>query len=439
MAKPTVRTRTLPQDDSGCGWIALLPPHRPARPLVGEEHADCVIVGAGFTGLAAARRVAAHRPQWRVLLLDAQQAGFGASGRNSGFLVDVGHYRPKLGVEGNRRLVRLARAGIDELRGLVAAGGIDCAWTERGRLHAAAGDVGQRSLEVFCTGLIAMGEPYEQLDTASVAAETGGTGWRAAVRTPGTVMVQPAALARGLATTLPAGVDLREDSPVTAIDRGPQISVTTRDGTVRSPRLVLATNGFTPAVGFLRSRLFPLLTFASLTRPLTADEQAGLGGAPEWGLVPEEPFGSTVRRTRDQRILIRNTVIYSDKLGADDTRLARARKSHLRTLRLRFPRLEAVDVEYTWGGIVGVSLNEAQFFGQIEDGIWAAAGYNGVGVAIATASGSLLADLIVGADSTLLSDMRALPAPAWIPPEPLLGIGVRFETARRQRRAWEEL
>jgi glycine/D-amino acid oxidase-like deaminating enzyme len=58
-------------------------------------------------------------------LLDAQRAGFGASGRNSGFLVDVGHYRPKLGVEGNRRLVRLARAGIDELRGLVAAPGID--------------------------------------------------------------------------------------------------------------------------------------------------------------------------------------------------------------------------------------------------------------------------------------------------------------------------
>jgi glycine/D-amino acid oxidase-like deaminating enzyme len=433
------RVRTLPRDDSGCGWIALLPPPPPARPLVAEERADCVIVGAGFTGLAVARRLSAHCPQWRIVLLDAQRAGFGASGRNSGFLVDVGHYRPKLGVEGNRRLVRLARAGIDELRGLVAAHGIDCAWTERGRLHGAVGDVGRRGLDVLCAGLAAMDEPYEWLDHGAVTAETGGTGWQAAVRTPGTVMMQPAALAQGLASALPAGVDLREDSPVTAIHRGPQVRVEAGRGSVRTPRLVLATNGFTPAVGFLRRRLFPLLTFGSLTRPLTTAERAALGGAPEWGLVPEEPFGSTVRRTRDQRILVRNTVVYSAHLGADEARLRRARENHRRTLRARFPLLGSLDFEHTWGGVIGTSLNEAQFFGRIEDNVWAAAGYNGVGVAMGTVSGTLLADLIAGADSPLLADLRALPEPAWIPPEPLLGLGVRFETARRQARALEEL
>ena len=86
-----------------------------------------------------------------------------------------------------------------------------------------------------------------------------------------------------------------------------------------------------------------------------------------------------------------------------------------------------------------MSRNEGQFFGRIEDSIWAAAGYNGVGVAMGTVSGHLLADLIVGVDSPLLADLRALPEPAWIPPEPLLGLGVRFETARRQARAVEEL
>ena len=192
-------------------------------------------------------------------------------------------------------------------------------------------------------------------------------------------------------------------------------------------------------MGFLRRRLFPLLTFGSLTRPLTGEERALLGGAPEWGLVPEEPFGSTVRRTRDQRILVRNTVVYSADLGADGARLGRARENHRRTLRARFPLLESVDFEYTWGGVLGVSLNGAQFFGEIEDGVWAAAGYNGVGVAMGTVSGCLLADLIVGADSSLLTDMLGLPKPSWIPPEPLLGLGVRFETARRQKRAAREL
>jgi glycine/D-amino acid oxidase-like deaminating enzyme len=398
-----------------------------------------VVVGAGFTGLAVARRLATNCPQWRIVLLDAQRAGMGASGRNSGFLVDVGHYRPELGVDGNRRLVRLARAGIEELRRLVTLHAIDCEWTERGRLHGAVGDAGRRALELLCSGLDAMGESYEWLDVGAVAAETGGTGWQSAVRTPGAVMMQPAALARGLATSLPPGVQLYEDSPVTAVHRGAQVRVETTRGSARTPRLVLATNGFTPAVGFLRRRLFPLLTFASLTRALTAEERAALSGAPEWGLVPEERFGTTVRRTRDQRLLVRNTVVYSAHLGADEARLGRVRKQHRRTLRLRFPVCTSLDFEYTWGGVLGMSLNEGHFFGRIEDNIWGAAGYNGVGVAMGTTSGRLLADLITGVESPLLADLCALPAPTWVPPEPLLGLGVRFETRRRQARAWEEL
>ena len=114
------------------------------------------------------------------------------------------------------------------------------------------------------------------------------------------------------------------------------------------------------------------------------------------------------------------------------------RENHRRTLRARFPLLGSLDFEYTWGGVLGMSLNEAQFFGRIEDGVWAAAGCNGVGVAMGTVSGRLLADLIAGADSPLLADLRAIPEPTWIPPEPLLGFGVRFETARRQARAVEE-
>src|SRR5207249_4402900 len=141
--------------------------------------------------------------------------------------------------------------------------------------------------------------------------------YRAAARTPGAVMVQPAALVRGLAATLPANVEVFEDSPVHAVRGAAKFTLDAGDGTVVADRLFLATNGFTPSLGFLRRRVVPMFTFASLTRVLTESEQRMLGGDSEWGLVPEERMGSTVRRTRDQRILIRNTVHYTAEMEID--------------------------------------------------------------------------------------------------------------------------
>ena len=434
-----VRARPLPGDDPTCGWHRLLPPPAPARRLSGEIRADAAVVGAGFTGLAAARRLAAHEPRARIAVLEAARAGSGASGRNSGFIVDVGHWIEALGVEGNARLVRLARAGRDALRQLVREHGIDCAWSEWGRLHGAAGDVGMRALEHFCRGLDALREPYESLDAAMCERVMGTRYYRAAVRTPGTVLVQPAALVRGLATALPPNVELFEESPVLGTRLGPPHRLETAEGAVSAPRLLLATNGYTPALGFLARRVVPLLTFASLTRPLTTDEQALVGAGAEWGLVPEERMGSTVRRTRDQRLLMRNTVRYASALTVGAAVRQEIAGIHRRALAARFPALGGVAIEFTWGGVMGITLNGAQFFGRIAENVLASVAYNGVGIAMGTASGMLLADLAVGADSALLRDLQALPGPTWIPPEPFLGIGVRATVARLQGRAGREL
>jgi glycine/D-amino acid oxidase-like deaminating enzyme len=429
----------LPADDDRCGWIAMLPCTGPPRSVASDEWADCAVIGAGFTGLAAARRLAQHRPDWRVVVLEAQRVGWGASGRNSGFVVDAGHYDPALGVEGNRRLVRLGRAGRDQLRELVHAHGIDCAWTERGRLHAAVGDVGMRALDELLAGLDAMREPYESLSVTAMARITGTTHYRAGARTSDVALVQPAALVRGLAKTLPPSVELFETSPVRRIRRGGTFELQVGAGRIMADRLFVTTNGYTPALGLLARRVFPLLTFASLSRVLTDDERAALGGEPEWGVVPEERMGTTVRRTRDQRVFIRNTVRYAPRLVADDACLREVREIHHRAFRERFPMLPAVDLEYTWGGVLGMSLNGAQFFGEVDTNCFAAAGYNGVGLAMGTVSGTLLADLAVGADSELMRDLRALPGPSWIPPKPLLGMGVRATVAFLARRARAEL
>ena len=430
-----MRVRRLPQDDDACGWTALLSALPPPRRLQGAQRADAAIIGAGFTGLAVARRLAALRPDWRIAVLDAQRVGGGASGRNSGFVVDLPHYVPARGPEGNRRLLRLGRAGLQQLRELVHTHAIDCDWTERGRLHGGAGDEGMRHLERFIAGAEALGEPYERLDRAALAARIGTAYYRGAVRTPGSIMVQPAALARGLARALPAAVEVFEESPVRAIDSGDGFRVASDTGSLHAARLFVATNGFTPGLGWLRDRLFPLMTFASLTRPLSAGEAAALGGEPVWGLVSEAQMGTTLRRLGDGRMLIRNTVRYRPSLRADPALRARVREQHRRDFRARFPMLAGVDFEYTWGGVMGATFNGAHSFGQLAPNLYAAAGYNGVGIAMGTVSGLLLADLALGAESALLADMQALPAPDRIPPEPALGIGVRTTLAYLSRKA----
>jgi glycine/D-amino acid oxidase-like deaminating enzyme len=222
---------------------------------------------------------------------------------------------------------------------------------------------------------------------------------------------------------------------VRAIHRGRGFTLESDAGTLAADRLFVATNGFTPGLGLLRDRVFPLMTFASLTRPLASAEAAALGGELVWGLVSETQMGTTLRRLPDGRMLIRNTVRYRPSLHSDAALHERVRARHRRDFRARFPMLDGVDFEYTWGGVMGVTFNGAQFFGELDPNLFVAAAYNGVGIAMGTISGVLLAELALGADSALLADLRALPGPDRLPPEPALGIGVRATLAYLSRKA----
>ncbi|HEV2845866.1 MAG TPA: FAD-dependent oxidoreductase, partial [Thermoanaerobaculia bacterium] len=276
--------RHIPADDGACGWVETLPPPPPLRRLTSRERADCVVVGAGFTGLAIARRLAELRPGWRVIVLDAHRAGEGASGRSSGFVVDRAHFIARMDFEASRAYMRLCRFGIDQLRDTVRRHGIACDWDEAGWIHAAAGEEGAAALPNLRAWLDRLGEPYEWLDADGLARVTGTAHYRAGLRLPGSVLVQPAALGRGLAAALPPSVELFESAPVRTIDRGERFRLEAGEGVVEADRLFLAANGCTPALGFLRRRVFPLFTFGSLTRPLTPEEQEILGGERDWGL-----------------------------------------------------------------------------------------------------------------------------------------------------------
>lgn len=459
MGRP-MKARALPADDETCGWWAALPPLPPARPLEGDLRVATAVVGAGFTGLAAARRLAelagegrggsgrGDRPRGEergsgrddegrgasgngaeIAVLDAQRAGFGASGRSSGFVVDLASFIAALDEEGAERFIALSRRGIALLRELVETHGIDCAWDDRGWLHVARSEAGVESLGALRSWLDQRGEAYEPLDEGGMARVVGTSYYRAGLRLPGSALVQPAALVRGLADSLPETVRLCEETPVTAIRPGSPVVIATPRGRVTADRVLVGTNGLMPTLGLLRQRLFPLWTFGSLTRPLTAAEQDALGGEPEWGVLAQDVLGSSLRRTRDQRLLVRNTVRFDRRTRAAASS-PEVLDAHRRALAARFPALADLPFEHTWGGIMGMSANGRHHFGRVAENVWAAAGYNAAGIALGTISGHLLAEAALRVESPELAAMRALPRPRWFPPSPFSDLGIRWRIAR---------
>ncbi len=428
----------LPHDDMDAGWLALLPPPPPPRPLLGEERVGSAVVGAGLTGLAIARRLAELRPGEPVAVVEAQRIGFGASGRNAGFVVELTDFAACMAASDRARYLRVARFGLECLRELVARHAIECDWDESGFLRAAAGTEGLRQLARWPARLEAAGVCHRWLDAEATAALTGTRFYRAAIHLPGTVTVQPAALARGLARSLPAAVTGFEASPVRAIRRqrpAGGFRIEAAGGALLCDRLFLAANGYTPGLGFLRHRAAPRFSFASLTRVLTGAEQADLGGERHWGVLASDPSGSTVRRTRDQRILIRNTFHYSPSPAVRPRVRRAAGRRHRAALAARFPGLREVPFDYTWSGLYATSGNGQPYFGELAPGLFTAAVFNFAGIAMGTAAGRLLADLALGEPSPPLTDLRQLPLPSWLPPEPLRSLHAWRDVARQNARA----
>ncbi len=218
------------------------------------------------------------------------------------------------------------------------------------------------------------------------------------------------------------------------IERGRALRLISPLGVIAAGGLILATNTFSPELGFGRLRIVPGATFASLTRELTNSELEEVGEEGPWGLLPGVIGGSTVRRTSDNRILMRNGLAHVPKKRIDNETLAEMRAQHLESIAKRWPKLAHVEIVDTWGGVLGGTLNRGQIFGRLAEGIWGSFPCNGANIARGTTSGELLADVALGADSALLADQLATPLPSLLPPEPILGF---FARRRRQRMALE--
>ncbi len=430
----TARHSGLAEKRHAPGWYAILPEPAPAKRLQGSQVADWVVIGAGVTGLAAARRLGELAPDARILLLEEHRVGYGTSGRNSGFIIDTPHLTEHLSLDDNRRVSRLVVAGLAELEGQVRDHDIACEWSQRGHLTAVCNPAREQKLHATLRVLEDANEAHAWLDRAAIAKLTGSDQYHAAVLTPRTVLLNPAALCRGLGETLPANVELYEETPVQRVGSGPPVKVECAEASITAKNLLLTTNAFVAKLGFLRRQVFPMIACASLSRPLSDDEQAAMGGEPDWGITGV----TTMRRTRSNRILVRHGSEYRSDYRLSEARRQKLVRSHKAILRKRFPLLDGLDFEHTWAGVFCMTRNWASHFGRLEPGIFVSLGYCGVGLPRGTISGKLLADYAVGSESDMIADVQALSEPKALLPQPFLGIGIQARLAWYRWRTRDE-
>ncbi len=193
-----------------------------------------------------------------------------------------------------------------------------------------------------------------------------------------------------------------------------------------APKVILAVNGHAQSFGLFERRFMHLFTYASMTRALTPEEVERLGGAPNWGVLPADTQGTTVRRISGlggDRIVIRNRFTYETSLEISESKVARYGRLQDDAFAARFPMLEGVEMEYRWGGRLCLAKNGVAAFKEVEEGLVTACCQNGLGTSKGTLSGMSAANYLAGGNASFAEELLAQPLPEKLPPEPLAYLG----------------
>ncbi|WP_215544167.1 NAD(P)/FAD-dependent oxidoreductase [Amycolatopsis sp. CA-230715] len=431
MSAPDV---TAPADRAGLGfWLAEQSDEdlTPGTPLDGDAHADVVIVGGGYTGLWIAYYLTEFAPQAKIVVLEAQQAGFGASGRNGGWCTAempsllttlVARHGPMAAM----RMYRAARATLDEIERVLGAEEIDGGWRRDGSFYVARTKPQLDRLRAWRDGRAQLGiTDFRLLDADEIADAIAVRGASGIGFTPHCAAVHPARLALGLARAVRRrGVTIAERTTVTAVrDR----AVVTEHGTVHAKTVLLATEGYSG--GLAGRTIVPLRSHAIATAPLGADvfERLRWRGAPT---VTDSRYQFCyLNRTPDDRIVIGGRGV-GYLLGSRlRTRASAERAVHTRllaTLTDLFDDLGDVRITHIWSGVYGLQRDsEPSVVFDKETGRGYAGGYGGEGIVLSNLAGRTMAALVTGTrrpETKLCWNGRV---PGRWEPEPVRYAGIR--------------
>jgi glycine/D-amino acid oxidase-like deaminating enzyme len=437
-------------------WLDQVGEVRVRPTLQGAHQADVCIVGGGFTGLWTAYELLRADPERKVVVLEAEHVGFGASGRNGGWVLgkvsgSEKAWRRRGGSRAPRAMSGAIQTAVTEIGEVVVREKIDCDWRQGGSLAVARNQPQLARLrselehEREWAGDETAGRLLSAAELRERVAIDRGLG---ALYTPYCARVQPAKLAVGLALAAErSGAAIYERSPAASVERG---VARTDAGEVRARHVILATEGYTANLPGRHRALLPLNSAMIVTEPLPAEVWAQLRWEGAETLLDGSHLYTYSQRTADGRIAIGGRGVpyrfgsRTDREGPVPSRTVQDLRARLCSM---FPALEAVPIARAWHGVLGVSRDWCPTVGlDPASGIGFAGGYAGEGVAASNLAGRTLRDLILGRDTELTQlPWVGTPARNW-EPEPLRFIGalgvyrLYREADRREsktgRRSW---
>lgn len=425
------------------GWYLTSGPELPLKPLKADVDCDCLVIGGGWMGLHAARRYAELSPDASVILVDAGRIGDNAAGRCMGFAIDLAHNPRKEDfvedVQGNRDELTTNLDGNAYLRSAVEELGVECDWDPQGKYHSAATPHGVADLVNFSKALDKMGQTYRWVERDEIQALTGSKHYIRALHHPGTILIQPAKYLKNATRALPKNVTVHENTPITGVTYGAPHVFNTPDHLIRAKKVIICASGYLTKFGFYPNSAIPVYTFASMTRPLTEAELTQVGDRGAFGLIPADSFGTTVRRTNDNRLLLRNVYSYATNFKTTLEDVLAARKHQQVSFDRRWPALSSMGFEASWGGLLTLAQNGGMVWGKLAENVYGAAFCNGTGVSRGTAFGKAVAELAAGKSSPVIDILKRRTPPSRAYPQLITSLGVRFVTGMRFRKAGNEV
>lgn len=395
-------------------WEKTAPPAPLTEPLHGTASADVVIVGGGYTGLSAALHLAEAGTS--VVLLEAQEFGFGGAGRNVG-LINAGmwvmpeNFPKELGSLYGERLLDLLGNGPYVVRDLIDRHDIPCELERNGTLHCATDEEGLKELEERARQWQMRGAAVELLDAAETKRRVGTHAYKGSLLDRRAGTLQPLAYARGLAhAALKAGAQLHTKSAVTAYeDRGGRKIVHTNEGEVSADWVIVATDAYsTGPWEVLRQEQVYLPYFNLATEPLSENQLKTILPGRE-GCWDTKEVLSSFRMDQAGRLVFGSV----GALRGTGTSIHKA-WAH-RSLSRLFPQLANISFEAEWYGMIGMTDNALPRLHKFAPNVISFCGYNGRGISPGTTFGKVLANHILGR-----IDEAALPLPFTDPKMPPL-------------------
>ena len=430
-------------NDNSCGWLTNLQPRKNFKILNQNQKCDYLIVGAGYTGLSAARKLSEINSSKKIIIVDAQLAGEGSSSRNSGYLVDTtlnDGFTSNKDINNYKTKVKIYNLGITAVKNFIKQHQVDCDWNECGKYFASSIINDISTAKKFSELLSTLNFNNKILNQEDLENKLCTSFYKIAVFTEGGILINPAKLVRAMIDVLPKNIELYENSPLIKWNKNNNfIDCQFEKNSIQTNKIIFCTNGFLKSLNIKKNFNFPLTLTASMTRPLDDEEFESIGKPREWGVFPIRPMGATIRFTKDRRLLIRNTAEMKNPNSMSKYELEKRKLIHLKGLIKRFPTLKTDLIEDSWSGIVSRSRNSSQIFEMIEKNIYVAGCYNGSGIGVGTLFGEQIAIMASDQQSNEIEIINKRVKPNWLPPSPILNLGVQTRLFFERLRAKSEI